>query len=188
MRYHLTLIEILYNPASYCDKTWLTLSDAPAKNISILPAYMQNHLLLKHPSPEVFCETDVKNKAVVDLFINHWHHVQSAAWLIGLKMFSSTLLQQPLWMKKLSRQERGFLCLPIVNSLPAVALKSTELTHDDITQSGASFIYSIAQLSLPAILVARLKMIFPTDFNYATVPIQNVSSSLSALKWAFDYA
>ncbi|POT59517.1 hypothetical protein C3432_01990 [Citrobacter amalonaticus] len=188
MRHYTTLIDIIYNPASYCDNSWLDFPGNPAADINALPAYLKNHLLLAHSERRALPENATEETQPVTLFIQNWNKIQRAAYMTGLKLFSAHILNAPLYMRKLTHKERAFLCLPLSFSVPVSNYVQTELSDEHITQAGANFIYSLAAEVLPSILIERLPLIFPSSFSFEKVSCGNPYRSLSALKWAFDYA
>ncbi len=188
MHHYSTVIDILYNPVRYCDKSWVTKSIGPVKNCSLLPAYLKNHFILAHTAPLPVPEKDTLESEPVMLFIRNWHKMQRAAFLIGLKLFSAQIVNSPFFMKSLSNQQRAFLCLPIPFTSSKVITNVSDLNHDALFRAGASFIDSLATEMLPKILLVRLRLIFPSSYSYGKDFCESVDKSLSVLKWAFDYA
>ena len=188
MRYYATLIDILYNPARYCDHSWLTEPDILPANINTAPAYIKNHFILCQSDSIILSEADLQENQQIDLFIFNWNKLPRAAYMIGLKLFAAHLMSNPLRLKRLSIKEREFLCLPLPLHVPVTIPLQVNPDDENITMAGANFIYFVARQVLPPILLERLKFIFPLSFNYSEMPRGNINTSLSALKWAFDYA
>jgi len=188
MRHYTALIDILYNPARYCDNSWLNAPEYTAESLTGLPAYLKNHFILARLAALPVPESEADDNRTLTLFIRHWDKIPRAAFMLGLKLFSPHILKNPRFMQRLSPLERAFLCLPLPFFGATDRYLDAELSNDNITQAGAICIYALAAGSLPPIVLERLKLIFPSSLSFTTAPCENVHSSLSALKWAFDYA
>ena len=188
MHYSTTLIDILYNPARYYDHSWLSLPDKSTVDIDTLPACLVNHLILIQHSNLCISKTNIEKNKDIEFFINNWHKIKRAAYLIGLKFFSASLINHPVQMAKLDNTERQFLCLPLPLLNRNFPDSTGELTESNITQVGALFIISVARKLLPLVLSEYLKLIFPASFSYEKALPMDFENSLSTLKWAFDYA
>ncbi|WP_230350788.1 hypothetical protein [Lelliottia sp. WAP21] len=182
MRYYAALIDILYNPVRYCDNSWLALPYVSSAN------YFKNHFILDQCERISFSNEDIFESLPVSLFIINWNKIKQAAFMIGLKLLSAHLIRTPLRMKKLSAKEREFLCLPIPLQASATVPDQAMLSDEIITHAGADFIYFLAIQILPPVLRDRLKLVFPSSFEYSKTSYGNLDKSLSVLKWAFDYA
>lgn len=192
MNDYMTLINVIYNPARYCDESWLNAPDAveqkAVKNLSTLPAYVKNHFILRQTNSFSIAEHDVEENHYIALFINNWAKIKYAAYLIGLKLCSAQIINAPSYMRNLTPSERAFLCLPLPVPLSAATRIETALNDSHIRQAGAQFIYNVAAAVLPSVILARLRLIFPDSYRYDHVIFQNLHAPLSVLKWAFDYA
>lgn len=188
MRDYTALINILYNPASYCEHSWLALPFQHDIDISMLPGYLKNHFLLEKTKKHTSLEDNMVDCQFIALFINNWDKIKQAANLIGMKLLAAQIIRTPLYMKNLSYREREFICLPVPLSVPYVMESLNSLSKNHISQVGANFIYGVAKELLPMIFLERLRLIFPLSFSYQNASCGSLSSALPALKWAFEYA
>lgn len=188
MRDYATLINIIYNPASYCEHSWLTLPYQHVIDISALPGYLKNHFLLQKAKKYTLLEVDVIENHVISLFINNWDKIKKAAYFIGLKLLAPQIINAPLHMKNLSSREREFICLPLPLTIPCAVENLNSFSENNISQVGANFIFGVAKELLPMIFIERLRFIFPSSFSYQNASCGNLNSALPALKWAFEYA
>lgn len=188
MDFTISLIDIFYNPAGYCDRSWLASSGGAGMQAITLPAVWQNHLLLAQLHNPSVATVDIKEDRSTLFFIRNWHKVGAAAYLIGLKLFSAQILNNPRFIRKLKNNEREFLCLPLSFASDTFAHDKVIEDEMNITRAGANYILSLAKVTLPAIFTEYLRLIFPVSFDYTEVPHGNIEKSLSTLKWAFDYA
>ncbi|KNC09816.1 hypothetical protein AC791_14450 [Klebsiella sp. RIT-PI-d] len=188
MHYSTKLIDILYNPARYYDHSWLSLPDKLTVDIDTLPACLVNYLILVQHSNLCILKTNIEKNKDIEFFINNWHKIKRAAYLIGLKFFSASLINHPVYMAELDNRERQFLCLPLPLLNKNAPDSTSQLTDSNITQVGALYIISVARKLLPSVLSEYLKLIFPASFSYEKASSMDFENSLSTLKWAFDYA
>lgn len=188
MHYYTRLINILYNPASYCEYSWLAFPFQHGIDISALPEYLKNRFLLEKGEPHILCNDDIDNNQFISLFINNWDKISQAAHLIGLKLLSAQIISTPSYIKNLSYSEIKFIYLPLPLSVPEVVDIPKDLSKSYISQVGANFIYGAAKIILPMIFLERLRFIFPLSFSYQNASCGSLNSTLPALKWAFEYA
>ncbi len=188
VHYYTRLINILYNPAGYCEYSWLAFPSLHDIEISALPEYLKNHFLLEKSEPNILCGDDIDHNELTSLFINNWDKISHAAHLIGLKLLSAQIISTPSYIKNLSYSEIKFIYLPLPLSVPEVVDIPKDLSKSHISQVGANFIYGAAKELLPMIFLERLRFIFPLSFSYQNASCGSLNSALPALKWAFEYA
>lgn len=192
MNEYMAMINVIYNPARYCDESWINppaATDQEAvENFSRLPAYVKNHFILRESQSFSITESEAEENPYITFFITNWDKINYAAYLIGLKLCSAQLINAPSYMQNLTNQERAFLCLPLPAPPSAAIISETPLNANSIRQAGANFIHNVATAVLPDVILARLRLIFPDSYRYDNAIFQDLNTPISLLKWAFDYA
>ena len=189
MMYAKTMIDIFFNPASYCDTQWLRALDNSQSEFSInaLPPYVKNALLLNRFDHSITDPLLFQANDSISLFIENWRKVNYCAYLIGLRILKKQIVKQPYIMSRLSKKKVSFMWLPMRPDFPS-AKYSEEINTDLIVETGASFIFSVATYILPLPLLERLKLCFSPSVRYQQMEISSIDSSLASLKWVFSYA
>nr|WP_318383157.1 hypothetical protein [uncultured Enterobacter sp.] len=188
MHHHIAIIDIIYNPSCYCDDSWLDNIAAHSDSVDALPGYVKNRLLLSTLSmpDHTMINTDAGELQV--LLIENWPLIRNAAWLMGLKLLSARLMQDPGRVKTLTKAQWDYVCLPLFQAIPAANNETETLTDQAITAAGAGVIYTLASTSLCQPLLERLSLLFPYTQRFDATPTITSRSALAALKWAFHYA
>lgn len=161
----LIVMNILYNPASYYDSSWLLRLTSTANCRDRLPDNVINYLLINHYCSTVFAPRTESISSAGWLLLKNWHQLHEVAWLLGLKCTAASLMQSPVFIQRLSPRQRSFfsspLCLPSRMTLEATS-------QEQILEYGAQILFSAASQLLAADYLLRLRFIFPNHFNCET--------------------
>ncbi|WP_078001322.1 hypothetical protein [Izhakiella australiensis] len=158
----LKVINIMYNPVSYSDPSWLLQLTGNLTGRGPLPDAAINYLLIKHYCPVIVSPQVTEIAPGGQLLICHWHRLQEIAWLLGLKCCATSLIRSPLFLQQLTDSQRRFFfspfCLPSVITQPALA-------DEQILEVGAQILFQAANQLLSEDYLSRLRLVFPQHCN-----------------------
>lgn len=170
-------LRILYCPADYIDKSYLSNIDSLSK---LQDKYLANYWIFTHYKLEHFSETWEASNFIDSLLIDNWFNLRIIAELIGGHL-TRTLTHANSTLFFSDKRLLSFASMPLKYNL---SIKGNDI---DRLSCGFAFLRNIS-LSFPNFLRDRLNLCFPKNIQTPTVNIFQSPQNINLLNMAVDYA
>lgn len=170
-------LRILYCPADYIDKSYLSNIDRLSKYYD---KYLTNYWILTHYKLDHFSDTWEASNFIDSLLIDNWFNLRIIAELIGGHL-TRTLTHANSTLLFSDKRLLSFASMPLKYDFP---IKGNDV---DRLSCGFAFLRSISS-SFPKFLQDRLILCFPKNMKTPMVNLVQSPQNINLLNMAVHYA